>query len=314
MTTMTLSDSKSNDQTKASAMSKGGSSNAPSKAHVSQRLELQGRVIQDLAPPSPKLIQPQLSNNEVANQPIKPNPGTALETKYHPEQSVPQLTETNGVRAPWNLPAVHPATLTGVTISQFVADFVKLNGEKRSCAATGQEIVTAFNDYIDTHFPQSSYQDKVNALRRKNREVLPTSFHPNFRALEKNRHIMGGGRCGELPSGSTVPFMSKDAGESSHSTDQLATHSVRRRRKWSAIKKGSALDPATPAIIMSSGDMTLGIESQECYAANTASGEPESHPHMHEGQEAKGRESSNESGAKVASLQKRRPRFKSEVH
>ena len=256
-----------------------------------------------------------MSNDEVASQPTKLNPSTALERKYLPDQPAPQVTETNGVRVTWKIPAVHSATLTGVTISQFVADFATLNGEKRSCAATGQEIVTAFSDYIDTHFPRSSYQDKVKALRRKGYEVLPTSFRPNLRAVEKNRHIMKGGvHCGEVPSGSTVPFVSKDVGESFHFMDPLATHTARRRRKYYAIKRGYALDPATPAIIMSSGDMTLGIESQGCHAANKASREPESHPHKRERQEGKGRESPAESGAKVASFRKRRPRSKSEVH
>lgn len=149
-----------------------------------------GEIIRDRMTPSPTSLQPQLPNTEAASRPTKPSVSTTLDTKDLSNQPGAQLTETDTLSEAWKVPAMPPATLACVTISQFVADFVELNGEKRSCAATGHEIVTAFNDYIDTNFPQSSYQEKVKALRRKSREVVSTSFHPSFPALENNRHIM----------------------------------------------------------------------------------------------------------------------------
>ena len=110
---------------------------------------------------------------------------------------------------------------------------------------------------------------------------------------------------------STSPTMTAMTFSDSKSIDQ--TRSVRRRRRYRATRK-KTLGLATPVTTMSSGDVTLGMESQGCHAGNKACQEPESHPHMDEGLEAKGRESRNESGAKVASLQKRRSRSKSEVH
>ena len=87
-----------------------------------------------------------------------------------------------------------------------------------------------------------------------------------------------------------------------------------RTQKFRAMKKAGALDPNTPGIVMISGDKTRGAKNEGLQEAKEASGEPESHPHMHERPEAKGREARDEDGAKVTSRRKRRPRSKPEVH
>lgn len=273
------------------------------------------KVVQDHEATSRISLHPQLHDIQGATRSTELRTNTALEVESIPKKSGVQPTGIAVVHGPWKLPAVQSGTLSGVTISKFVADLVELNGEERSCSATGQEIVTAFNDYIDINYPESSYKEKVKALRRKCHEVVATSFHPNLPALQKYRHMMRGEMpCAELPSAITVPLELKDTGEGSQHMDPLAGHSIRRRIKYRTIKNGDGLDPATPGILMSSGDMTPGVESRGCRAANEASQQPESHPRTHGRQEAKGREPSNERGAKVTSRRRRRPRAKSEVH
>ena len=81
--------------------------------------------------------------------------------------------------------------------------------------------------------------------------------------------------CGEVQSGTTTPLASKDDEEGSRLVNHVASSSKLRTRKYNAIKKGHGLDPMTPGIIMGSGDMTRGLESQGYQVANEASREGE---------------------------------------
>ena len=316
MTTMTFIDSKSSDQTKASATSEGRSFNAPSKVHaskvhVTERLEPEGKVFQDHALSSRK-HQPQLPDSKGASRPTKPNVNTTLDTETRPKHPGAHPTEIAVTYAPWKYPAAQSATLVGVTISQFVADLVELNGEKRSCSATGREIVMAFNNYIDINFPESSYDEKVLALRRKCEGDLFTNFHPNLRALEKHRHLMQKeSSLSSIPDCSETTALSRPVGEGSHITE-TTKNQVLRARKHREMKEIDALDVA-PGIVRRSGDMEQVIKQKDPQKVGEACGVPSRHQQTLGETKAGGGETPGHGGTRSTSGQKNRHRIKRRV-
>lgn len=265
--------------------------------------------------PSPKGPSPltQVPHREGKSWPASPDTKTALDTSNFPDRPAAQSTEEGDVFVPWQVPAAHSSSLAEVTISQFVADFAELNGRERACAATGRDIVSAFNGHIDTNFPGSSYEEKVSALRRKYYGVLSTSFHPNFRALENNRALMLGkvNPC-NLLSGTTVPLTSEPVGEDSNVKDQTARDQNLRRRRYRAKQKEDALDPATPGILMILGQIKNVVESRGFEEVDGAYEEPESYRRLQEKSKAEVEEAHSRS-TKGVSGRKRRSRTKRKV-
>lgn len=260
--------------------------------------------------PSPP---PQVPNWEGKTLPTSPDMKTALDTSNLPDRPAAQSAEEGDAFVPWQVPAAHSSSLAEVTISQFVADFAELNGRERACAATGLDIVSAFNGHIDSNFPGSSYEEKVSALRRKYYGVLSTSFRPNFPALENNRAFMlGKANLCNLPSGTTVPLMPEPVGEGSNVKYQTTRDQNLRRRKYQAKQKADALDPATPGILMILGQIKNAVEPRGFEEVDGAYEEPESYRRIQEKSKAEVEEAHSGS-AKGELGRKRRSRTKRKV-
>ena len=105
---------------------------------------------------------------------------TALNTNTLHGRPKVELMEDQSTFVPWKIPAAHSDSLADVTISEFVADFVKLNGEQRASTVTEYELVRSFNHHIDMYFPGSANEAKISALRRKKHKIRRPLSSQNF--------------------------------------------------------------------------------------------------------------------------------------
>ena len=68
--------------------------------------------------------------------------------------------------APWKIPAALCPLLGRLTISHFISAFVKLNGNEIFAKASAQQLIGAFNHFVDINYPDSTYEAKLAVLHR----------------------------------------------------------------------------------------------------------------------------------------------------
>ena len=81
-------------------------------------------------------------------------------------QVEPRAAETTTDVVSWEIPEASTSSLGEVTISHFILAFVKLNGKETFTTASARDISRIFNQFIDKHYPGSSFEDKLGVLRR----------------------------------------------------------------------------------------------------------------------------------------------------